>query len=215
MRLSRVGSEADPETTGIVTPVWREDALESWNEVDVSAVRDGGGERLETLRVIDEANGFTPVDSSASYLDGAFEGVLGLSVNIIAQSRQKSMIRLHDLRSRILKKEAPSAVRILHLSFPEHVPETGRMLIAKNATDWDALKLRDCREIELPKVITGLLPQLGQPFFFDFILGEHFFAPLEFVDVHQHRPTRIRRIHDHMLAIRQISYKVSIDRRKA
>lgn len=155
--LGCVGAEANPEAAGVVAPVRREDTLERRHEVDISAVRDRGSKRFKALSVIDETDGLAPMDSSTCYLDCALEGILRLSVHVVAKSCQEAMIGLDDLGAGVLEEEAPSAVRVLHLSLPEHMAKTGCVLIAEVASDWYTLKHWKSGVANLSIVVTGLL----------------------------------------------------------
>lgn len=139
MASTSIRSQAYPKTSGIVSPMWREDALESRHEVNISAVGYRPGQGLQLLRTFDEPNSLGPMNCSSCDFDGSFKCILRRSVYVVAQRRQESMFRLHWLWPRVLEQEAASTVSILDLSLSKNMAQASGMLVAHDSRYWHTL----------------------------------------------------------------------------
>ena len=133
MSPGRVLTEADPSTSGIVSPVRCEYTLKGRHEVNISAVVNLLRLRLQLFRTRDEADRLGPADSSTSNLNSALKRILRLAVHVVAHSSQQAMIRLHGLETSVLQQEASGTISVLDLTFTQRVTQAGGLLITDDA----------------------------------------------------------------------------------
>ena len=146
-----VGAKTNPSASCFIVPVRSEYTLESWDKVNITTVRHLPCKWLKFSCILDEADGLGPTDGSSSYLDCTLQGIVW-HAKIVANSSQKAMFGLHDIRPSILEQETASSVSILHLALSKNMTETSGLLVSKDATNSDSFEELKSLAINLTKV---------------------------------------------------------------
>ena len=121
MSLGGVGSETNPGTPRIISPVWSEDPLESGNKIHVSAVFHTTGERFQLRSTVDETHTLCPLNGSTCDLDGAFQSILSIISNLVAHGGQQSIFRLDRFGTGVLEQETTCTISVFNLALSEHM----------------------------------------------------------------------------------------------
>jgi hypothetical protein len=134
--LVHVTGEAHESAPGVRAPVRREESGEGGNEVRSTVVVDRRREGLDLGRRVDDAEVVAqPLHQRTGDGDRALERVVRLGVaQLVAERREKAVLRVHDLFAGVEDQEVTGAVGVLRLAgFERRLSEGGRLLVAQDA----------------------------------------------------------------------------------
>ena len=93
MAASSVLTHADQHASRIVSIMRSQKTSESCNKVDIAAIFNGKCFRFDVFHILDDADRFGPFNGSTCDFDGAFESILGLVTDPIADCAKKTILR--------------------------------------------------------------------------------------------------------------------------
>ena len=194
--LVDVAGQTHDHAAGIGLPVWGEEAGEGRHDVAAAVVLDLFRQRLNLGSIGNDSEVVTqPLHEGPRDGDGTFEGVDSLGVaDLVGHRRQQTVLAGHRLVAGVDEHEVAGAVGVLGLALLEAcLTEGRRLLVTEDAAD---------RGVDDEAVLRTVPIDLGA----GFDLREHrdgdahltgdLLVPVQGLNVHQHRPGRIRDVGD-------------------
>lgn len=212
MATLRIEAHSDQAPASVRSPVRGKDTLESRNEVNVTVVSDRSALFFKFAHIGYQTNGLCPGHGSSRHFNSAFQGVVGLVAQPVANRCQETMLGLHRLLAHIREHKAPRSVSVLNLSWLEYVAQTGSLLIPQDPCDWHTIQISEAFHCSIQ--VGRALFDFREPSWINLERLEHVLTPLELMDVHEHGSTRVGTVRHMALVACQLAYEPSIYRSK-
>lgn len=187
---------AQNASSDIGPPVRRKESREGCHKDHAAIVRDSGRQGIDLVRLADNAHAVAePLDRRARDCNGSLERIGSrFALELVSDRGQEAVVGGDDLLARVEQHKASGSVGVLGLTGLEAMlPHERGVLIAQTSRDGHVLDLAELFVVDSAKEC-GRGLDLGQDLLVESKEVEALVAPLQGLDVHQHRATGVGHI---------------------
>ena len=130
MPTLRIEAHSDKAAARVGSPVRRKDTLKGRNKVYITVVFDRAALLFYLAHISDQTDRLCPRNGSSCHLNSAFQRVVGLVAQPVADRCQEAVLRLNRFLTHVGEHKAPCSISVLDLTWLEQVPQAGSLLVS-------------------------------------------------------------------------------------